>query len=70
MGRKSTGWVEALEKEYGLDAHTLIPMLLTKNGAEWLALKAGVTMATVSRWCKAHQIERLIVYEARNGGAS
>lgn len=62
MGRKSTGWVDRLEKKYKLSADVLIPALLTEHGMEWLAEETGMTMATIWRWCKKHGIERHITY--------
>jgi hypothetical protein len=67
MGRKSSGWIEQLEQKYKLDARVLIPALLTQHGAEWLSQETGVTLATISRWCSSHGVERRIVYGLKQG---
>lgn len=52
-------WAEKLEAKYKEPAFTLIPRLLNYYGEiAPLAEEAGVSNATISRWCDANGIER------------
>lgn len=57
-------WLQKLEAKYKEPAITLIPRLLTYYGRqEPLAEEAGVSVATISRWCDANNISRRTVFE-------
>lgn len=59
-------WIQKLEAVYKEPAITLIPRLLTYYGkVEPLAEEAGVSGATISRWCDANGVERRNVYERK-----